>query len=507
MKTNLLKTAIITLVSGILLLLALTIFKVRVTGYLLASLLYAGVFILNEVTFRRKSHQKEKEYLEIDSFFSEVRRMFYSHGMADEAVYDAAFGLPKGYMKKNADEIADVLSDGNIRMAAEAYRRKQENRYLRLFLTLCITVIEYGDRKVNGQSLFLANLLNLKNELRSELDEETKLRSKMSGMAFVTVAPVLFLGIIEKWGASNLPQLGEFYSGTAGITLKAVLFALSVVIYSVLCILRGMLKNTSFTYGFLNRICKERRMGIFLRKIEIRFKRISLRLNGLICESGETIELKELYAAKIILAMSCLSVLLIARLIGTAFGENGIHIALIFLISLIAFFIPEILLVVKRFVNRIRMEEEVLQFQSIISMLMYVEQLSVFEILSELEQFAEIYRRSISNCLNDFHSGEEKALEEMRNREGCEAFKRLADSFIASDRIGIRRAFDEIDSDRAFYIKKRETENQRSITNRAVLGKFLAFIPLVFIIALYLIVPFAKESISMLGEISAEFIT
>lgn len=506
MKTNRLKATIITLSAGIILMTVLTVLKVRVTGYMLASLLYAGIFVINETAFRKKCRRKEKEYLEIDSFFSDVRRRFYSHGMADEAVYDAAFGLPEGFMKKNADQIADVLSDGNLRMAADAYRRRQENRYLKLFLTLCITVIEYGDRKVNGQSLFLANLLELKNELRTELDEDARLRNRMSGMGFVTVIPVLFLGIIERWGASNLPGLSDFYSGTAGITLKTVLFSMSAVIYAVLCILRGMLQNTGFANGLLNRICRRRRIGILLKKIEIRFKRISAKLKLLIYESGEALELNELYAAKIILALTCLSILIIARLLAAVFRENGIHFALILIISLIAFFIPEVLLIVKRFVNRIRMEEEVLQFQAIIIMLMYVEQLSVFDILTELEQFAEIFRRSISNCLNDLHSGEEKALEEMRNREGCDAFKRLADGFIASDRIGIKTAFDEIDSDRGFYLKKRETENQRSITNRAVLGQFLAFTPLVLIVSLYLIVPFARESILMLTEISAEFV-
>ncbi len=506
MKTKLLKITVFGLASGIALIGFLTFFKVEVTGYMLASLLYAGIFILNETTFQKNTRRKEKEYLAIDNFFSDVRRRFYAHGMVDEAVFDAAFGLPKGFMKENADEIADVLSGGNIRTSAEAYRRKQENRYLKLFLTLCITVIEYGDRKVNGQSLFLTNLLNLKNELRTELDEDSKLRSRMSGMGFVSVVPVLFLGVIERWGSANLPQLEAFYSGTAGITLKATLFVMSVMIYSVLCILRGMIKDSRIAITCLKRFSGRRRTGIFLRKVELRFGKTSKKLSRLIYESGENIELRELYLAKILLFLTCLSVLLATRLLGMFFGEKGIHLALIFLISFIALFIPEILLLVKRFVNRIRMEEEVLQFQSVVTMLMFVEQLSVFDILTELEQFAEIFRRSISNCLNDFHSGEEKALEEMRNREGCEAFRRLADGFISSDRIGVRQAFDEIDSDRAFYIRKRETENQRSITNRAVLGKFLAFIPLVLIIALYLIVPFAKESISMLSEISAEFI-
>lgn len=505
MRNNLRKSIFIGFGIVLLLLGVLTAFKVTVTGYMLASLLYAGIFICLETGFGRWQKKKESELLAIDSFLSDVRKGYYGHGMADEAVFDAAFGLSDGYMKKNADEIADVLADGNIRNAADAYRFRQSNRYLKLFVTLCVTVIEYGDRKINGQSLFLANLLNLKNELRTELEEDKNLRAKMSGMGIVAAAPAFLLGLIERWCSSNLPQLEAFYSGTAGITLKTVLFSGSVIIYLVICVLRGMADSFTYKYLFLSKLCNGPRISIFLRKVELVFRRTSQRLTGLIYESGSLINLRELYAAKILLALSCLSVLIVARIIGAVFGRNGMHFIMVFAITTAVFFLPEVLLRVKRFINRIRMEEEVLQFQSVISMLMYVEQLSVYEILVELEQFAETFRKCISDCLNDFHIGEENALEDMRNKEGSESFRRLTDCFLASDRIGIRRAFDEIDSDREFYVKKRERENLRSITNRAVLGRFLAFIPLVTVITFYLIVPFAKESMQMLYEISADF--
>ena len=505
MKNNLLKGILSGFGAVLAFIIILTVAGVSVNGYMLASLLYAGVFVCVEAGFYKTSRKKEAEFTAIDGFLSEVRRHFYNHGMADEAVLDASYGLTDGYMKRNADDISDVLSDGNLRDAADAYRYRQNNRYLKLFVTLCVTVIEYGDRKINGQSLFLANLLNLKNELRTELEEDRNLRAKMSGMGLVTVIPALVLGMIEHWCTSNLPQLEAFYAGTGGISLKTALFLCSVVIYLILCILRGMTQTTDFLLPSLGRWCNKTKTTVFLKKVELLLPKTTQKLNALIYESGVIINIKELYALKLILAVSCLSVLLTAKIIGAVFGKNGMHFLIIIMIALLAFFVPDVLLRVKRFVNRIRMEEEVLQFQSAISMLMHVEQLSVYDILVELEQFAEIFKRSISDCLNDYHIGENAALEEMRDKEGCEAFRRLTESFIASDRIGIGRAFDEIDSDRAYYLKKRERENMKSITNRAVLGKFLAFIPLVAVIAFYLIIPFAKESMNMLSEISAEF--
>ena len=146
------------------------------------------------------------------------------------------------------------------------------------------------------------------------------------------------------------------------------------------------------------------------------------------------------------------------------------------------------------------MDEEVIQFYSVITMLMYVERMGVNKILEALEQFAVIFRRSISDCLNDYHNGEIKALQDMRNKEGCEAFRKLTDKFIICDRIGVRNAFDDLQTDREFYIEKQKQDAELALRKKVLLGQFISFVPLVLTIAGYLIIPFAKESVAMLSE-------
>ncbi len=501
---KLLKSLCLGLLMGLCASLVLTLFGVEITGYVLATFLYAGVFINIEYGHYKAGKQKREEYEALDEFLSEIRHSYYVHGMVDEAVLDVAEGLNEGYMKREAVAILEVLNADEPLAAADNYRRGKSNRYLKLFTTLCLTVLEYGDKTLKEGSLFLANLMQLKEEIRAELEADMKLQSKMTGMGLVAAAPAFFLKIIENWGTSNLPELKAYYESRGGITLMAGLFCLSVAVYAVLCILRQIRKDDELVKSGLHRLAGLPAMHAFLYKLEHLFEKSSRHLRSLLYEAGESRNVGELYLEKLGLALGLYFTFGTAGIVNALQGREGISLAFTVILTLIAFFIPDILLYIKRFLNRISMEEEVMQYHTIITMLMYLERISVYEILEELEQFARIFKKSISNCLNEYHSGEERALWDMHNREGCRAFRNLVDKLLLCDKIGVRAAFDEIQADHTFYVKKRAMRSEENIHKKAVLGQFMAFIPLTLSIALYLIIPFASESLKMLAEISRD---
>ena len=61
------------------------------------------------------------------------------------------------------------------------------------------------------------------------------------------------------------------------------------------------------------------------------------------------------------------------------------------------------------------MENEVMQFQTIILMLMKIERVNVEMILEWLERYSDIFREPISRCVNNYESGPWEALEEFKN--------------------------------------------------------------------------------------------
>ncbi len=472
--------------------------------YPIVCMIYAGIVILIEWKENVERRKMSNEAKQIDRFLSEVRHKFYIHGMADEAVFDAEETVTDLIIKKKIQRLCAVLKSEDYNREAEKYRKEETNRYLKLFLTICLTVMEFGDKKVDGYSMFLMNLMNLKYEMRREQMQKKRLFGKMSGMTMVAVIPAFFLKLIQNWGVSNLPELEEFYQCRRGRTIAALAFSVSVLVFFILNLLKEQREAEYKVHAVLSRLEKNKKINRLLHRLEARTPVLRRMAETALDEAGENMNVRQLYLM-VLLGVGSVTVFSFVYLIWIKINEEeGISIIFFISVLFIVGLYPIYKLQIKKILMRITMEEEVLQYHSIIVMLMYVEKIAVYEILESLEQFSVIFRRSISNCLNSYHSGNCEALEELRVREGCEAFRRLVDQFIMCDEIGVRQAFDEIKADRIFYQQKQDQQAELTIGKKILVGQFLAFIPMIFTVSCYLIIPFAGESIGMLTEVYGE---
>lgn len=159
--------------------------------------------------------------------------------------------------------------------------------------------------------------------------------------------------------------------------------------------------------------------------------------------------------------------------------------------------LPYFLLNCKKIFQKMSMEDEVIGFHSMIIMLMYIPGMSVERILDWLENFSENFRSSIMECVDNFSYDEEGALTKLRTKESFLPFTRIVQNLEACDKVGVEKAFDELVGQRNYYIEKRKQENEIIVTNKGVIGKVIAYIPLFLTISLYLIIPFVLESIEM----------
>ena len=71
----------------------------------------------------------------------------------------------------------------------------------------------------------------------------------------------------------------------------------------------------------------------------------------------------------------------------------------------------------------------------------------------------------------------------------------------AFESIPIRVAFDELDTERAYYQEKRKESNERLISKKGMIGKAIGFAPMICLFVGYLIVPLVV--IGMLSMTSA----
>ena len=150
-------------------------------------------------------------------------------------------------------------------------------------------------------------------------------------------------------------------------------------------------------------------------------------------------------------------------------------------------------------------ENEIMQFQSIILMLMYIERVDVQTILEWLERYSNIFREPISKCVNNFESGPWEALEELKNDISFQQLIRIVESLQAAvEQIPIREAFDELDTERAYHQEKRKESNEKMISRKSMIGKVVGFGPMVVLFVVYLIIPLCVIGMSSMTSTFSE---
>ncbi|MCI8411182.1 MAG: hypothetical protein HFJ40_01785 [Clostridia bacterium] len=163
---------------------------------------------------------------------------------------------------------------------------------------------------------------------------------------------------------------------------------------------------------------------------------------------------------------------------------------LAFVFAVIAYMAPIWILTFQVKMRQLEMEDEVMQFQTIILMLMRIERVNVEIILEWLERYSNIFKAPITKCVNNYEAGAWEALEEMKEDVSYIPLVRIIESLQAAvEKIPITDAFDELDSERDYYQEKRKESNERLIKRKGMIGKAIGFAPMVCMFVGYLIVP------------------
>ncbi len=158
--------------------------------------------------------------------------------------------------------------------------------------------------------------------------------------------------------------------------------------------------------------------------------------------------------------------------------------------SVIGYYGPIGLLIFQKKMRQLEMENEVMQFHTIILMLMKIERVNVEIILEWLERYANIFKEPITKCVNNYEAGAWEALEELKNDVSYPQFIRIVESMQAAvEKIPIVDAFDELDTERAYYQDKRKDSNARLISRKGLIGKAIGFAPMIVLFVAYLIGP------------------
>ena len=170
-------------------------------------------------------------------------------------------------------------------------------------------------------------------------------------------------------------------------------------------------------------------------------------------------------------------------------------------LAIVAYNAPIWLLTFQAKMRQMEMEDEVMQFNTIILMLMKIERVNVEIILEWLERYANIFKEPISKCVNNYESGAWESLEQLKEDVTYQPFIRIIESLQAAvEKIPIADAFDELDTERDYYQAKRKESNERLIAKKGRIGKMIGFTPMVVLFVGYLIVPLVFIGLTSMTE-------
>ena len=518
-------------------------------------------------------------------FFSEIRHAYHETNMVEEAIYQVAQDDEHPEMSRQAEKIYEVLISNDPESELERYYDVAPNSYLKEFAGVSYLTKEFGDRKVEGASLYLKNLNNITQEMQLEILKRDKLDYTFQSLSLISIVPMLALEPIKNWSMSQFSFTQSFYAGKNGMLVQILVLVITFVCY----ILTRKLKDNGSTAQNTKNTENPWQEKLYKIKPIKKFVDLFIPKDGTkeyrkirkdMKDSATKDKIQWIYINRIVLCVVTfvVSLVLIMQLhqitiknvytdptvdyniIGqmsekdtknameltesdndylykyrgdTTIDEDKIQedmkkgrinedyiastdaeietaaervygklqqvnsenlkwfeVLIAMVLAIVAYMGPIWMLKFQAKMRQLEMEDEVMQFQTIILMLMRIERVNVEMILEWLERYANIFKEPISKCVNNYESGPWEALEELKDDISFPQLIILVESLQAAvEKIPISDAFDELDTERDYYQAKRKESNDRLISRKGMIGKAIGFAPMVILFVGYLIIP------------------
>lgn len=176
------------------------------------------------------------------------------------------------------------------------------------------------------------------------------------------------------------------------------------------------------------------------------------------------------------------------------------EVLLAFLTGAGSYYAPLFMLHIRKRLRQMDMKHEVDQFHTVIAMLSELDRVSVEQLLEWMERFALIFKEPIQHCLLHYEHGAEQALEQLKEEAPFLPFVRTVEKLqLAVEKIPIRQAFDDLESEQTFAREQRKQDYEKLIDTKAGWGKMIGFAPMMSLIFLYLVFPLVYISLSQMS--------
>ncbi len=456
-------------------------------------LLFSTVYIygfLSDILIRRLEMRLLRQ---LTGLIAQIRRRYHRHQMVYEAIYEAAAEAPN-VAKTHALKIAECLASHHPQTAIGEYYETAPNKYLQALAGVAYLVFEFGDRTLSDGSLFQKSLAGLIGEIEMEHVRRQRLSFLLQSLQTITVLPLLSLAPLARWASDSFPGMGEFYASGHGFLCEIAIYVTSFLCFVLVRQLHvlewGESAGSSPSMSLEKRLFRSRWIRVVLIRwmpnpgaAKYEWMRSQLIL------LGEQAEVELFYLRRLIYAI--LTGLLSTAVCLVSFSSFTVlqFIACCFIVCF-AYLLPLFLLMFRRGMRKFALAGEVEQFETLLTILTPMERMNVEHVLEWMLRFAQHFQTPLQQCLLSFGAGGRQALEELRDQVAFEPFRQIVEQLIeAAERVDLRVAFDDLNSDRAFIHEQRKLQFEKNIAAKSAWGKLIGFVPLYAVIFIYLLIP------------------
>ena len=163
-------------------------------------------------------------------FFSEIRHAYHEYNMVEEAIYQVSQDDELD-ISRQGEKIYEILISDDPETELEKYYDVAPNSYLKEFAGISYLTKEFGDRKVDGASLYLKNVDNISQELQLEILKRDKLNYVFQSLSFISIAPIVLLEPLKNWAIGNFSFVSSWYLGKSGMIVQILILVLTFISY------------------------------------------------------------------------------------------------------------------------------------------------------------------------------------------------------------------------------------------------------------------------------------
>ena len=253
-------------------------------------------------------------------FFSEIRHAYHEFNMVEKAIYQVSQDDEKN-ISRQGEKIYEILISDDPETELEKYYDIAPNSFLKEFAGVSYLTKEFGDRKIDGASLYLKNVNNITQEMQLEILKRDKLNYVFQSLSIISIAPVLLLEPLKNWAIDNFSFTASWYLGKPGMIVQILILILTFLSYILVRKIKDNgstninTKNTENPWQaklYKNKIIKKI-VDLFIPKEGTREYR---KVSQLLKDSASSLKMEWLYINRITLAIiTCIvSIILFVQL-------------------------------------------------------------------------------------------------------------------------------------------------------------------------------------------------